>query len=73
MPSLLIKNLPKSMHEQIKKLAQKHHRSMNKEVVVLLEDAISQFYEVKKFRPAFKGSIHLTNEFIDGAKREGRP
>lgn len=73
MASLLIKDIPKSLHKKLKELAEKHHRSMNKEAVVLLQGAISQAYEVGEFFPVLKGTFGLTHEFIDKAKRQGRP
>ena len=72
MASLVIKNLPKPLHKKLKELAFQHHRSMNKEVVVLLEAALTQTPVVKEFGPALKGKFPLTQEFIDRAKAKGR-
>lgn len=72
MASLLVKNIPMSLHKKLKELALQHHRSMNKEVVVLLEGAVEQNYEVGKFSAAFKGDFPLTEKFINDAKRKGR-
>ena len=73
MASLLIKNIPKSLHKKLKELAEQHRRSMNKEAVVLLEEAVSQSYEVGEFGSALKGKFGLTREFLGKAKRKGRP
>ena len=40
MPSLLIKNIPEELRGQLRDRAARHHRSMNKEVIVLLERAL---------------------------------
>jgi plasmid stability protein len=40
MPSLLIKNIPEELRGQLRERAARHHRSMNKEVIVLLERAL---------------------------------
>ena len=40
MPSLLIKNIPEELRGQLRERAVRHHRSMNKEVIVLLERAL---------------------------------
>ncbi len=40
MASLLIKNIPDELHELLRKRAARHHRSMNKEVIVLLEQVM---------------------------------
>jgi len=72
MASLLIKDIPTALHKKLKKLAEKHHRSMNKEAIVLLLGAVSQAYEVGEFSPVIKGSFKLTPEFLEEAKRKGR-
>jgi plasmid stability protein len=40
MASLLIKNIPNELHEHLRERAARHHRSMNKEVIVLLEQVM---------------------------------
>lgn len=40
MPSLLIKNIPEELRGLLRERAIQHHRSMNKEVIVLLERAL---------------------------------
>ncbi len=72
MASLLIKNLPKTLHQKIRELALQHHRSMNKETIVLLEEAVTGAYQVGEFGQVFKGGFNLTQSFIDKAKRQGR-
>ncbi|MEA3278368.1 MAG: Arc family DNA-binding protein [Pseudomonadota bacterium] len=37
MASVLIKNLPDALHRQLKLRAEQHHRSLNKEVIALIE------------------------------------
>ena len=41
MASVLIKNLPDALHQQLKRRAEKHHRSLNKEVIALIEAALT--------------------------------
>jgi plasmid stability protein len=41
MPTLTIKNLPRQLHRQLKKRAQAHHRSLNREVLATLHSAAS--------------------------------
>jgi len=38
--SLLIKNIPENLREKLKQQAEIHHRSMNKQVVSILEQAL---------------------------------
>lgn len=42
MASVLIKNLPDTLHRQLKERAQRHHRSLNKEVITLIEAALTK-------------------------------
>ena len=40
MPTLVVKNLPESLHERLKAHAQANHRAVTKEVVALIEQAL---------------------------------
>ncbi len=40
MPGLLIKNLPSALHRKLKESAARHHRSMTREALALLEQAL---------------------------------
>ncbi len=71
MPSLLIKNLPREMHEWLKREAEKNRRSMTQQVIALFEERMHRFQPVR-FPPPVKTRTPLTMEFIDKAKREGR-
>jgi plasmid stability protein len=72
MPGLVIKDLPPELHRKLKERAAKHHRSMTKEVLAVLERALTQEGETKEAPPPFKGRFALTDELIGQAKREGR-
>ncbi len=37
MAAFLIKNLPPALHEKLRRRAEAHHRSMNREVIAILE------------------------------------
>ena len=37
MSALLIKNMPPALHEKLRRCAAAHHRSMNREVIAILE------------------------------------
>jgi plasmid stability protein len=71
MASVLIKNLPDGLHQQLKARAARHHRSLNKELIALIEDAmrappadpLPQPVELR--RP-------LTQDMLDRARDEGR-
>ena len=42
MTTLVVKNLPEHLHEQLRRQAESNHRSLTKEVVSLIEAAVSQ-------------------------------
>jgi plasmid stability protein len=78
--TITVKNIPPELYEQLKVSAALHHRSINSEVIALIEASIA----AKKRKPEdFLASARairermvryaLKQEFIDRAKREGRP
>jgi antitoxin FitA len=71
MASLLIKNLPEDLHHRLKIRAQRHHRSMNKEVITLLETALAQPH-LEELPAPVRLSKPLTQEILDQAREEGR-
>lgn len=72
MPGLVIKDLPAKLHRKLKERAARHHRSMTKEVLAMLERALSEEERPQEVPPPFKGRFALTDELIDQARREGR-
>jgi len=71
MPGLLIKDIPRGVHEWLKREAKKNRRSMTQQAIMVLEEGMRRFRPVK-FPPPVKTRTILTAEFIDRAKREGR-
>jgi plasmid stability protein len=39
MPTLTVQNVPSALHAKLKRRAERHHRSLNDEVLAVLEDA----------------------------------
>lgn len=72
MSSLVIKDLPPELHSKLKEQARHHHRSMTKEAIALLEQALTQAPAVREVPPPYKGRFPLSDQFIDKAKGEGR-
>ncbi len=75
-----VKNISPELYERLKLSASLHHRSINSEVIALIEAGIA----AKKRKPEDflasarsirerTGRYRLKQEFIDRAKREGRP
>lgn len=80
MASITLKALPASLHRALKSQAARHKRSLNREVIALLEasvapprkvDVEAMIAKARKFRASLK--FTTTPEEIDRFKREGRP
>jgi hypothetical protein len=77
MPGLLIKDLSKRLHAQLKARASLHRRSMGREALVILEEALSDgagpptLDEIDRWRVG--GSRPLTQDLIDESRGSGRP
>lgn len=72
MPGFVIKDLPEPLHRKLKEQATRHHRSMVKEVLAVLEQALGAEAAQAKAPPPFRGRFALTDRFLDKARREGR-
>jgi plasmid stability protein len=77
--NITLKNIPPELHEELKKTAARHRRSLNSEILALLEERLRPrkrtpeeiLAAAKAVREKMKG-VWLTNEMIDEMKREGR-
>ncbi|HWH80841.1 MAG TPA: Arc family DNA-binding protein [Burkholderiaceae bacterium] len=77
MPTLVVKNLPEPLHERLKEQARQHHRSMNKEVVALIEQGLlaprSTLAPARPLPPLVRlPTGPVTTEWIEAAITEGR-
>lgn len=73
MPTLVIKNLPESLHRKLKKRAAQNHRSVTKEVVSLIEANVATPPKFELPAPLkLKSGRLLTLEDIEAAIAEGR-
>ena len=77
MPGLLIKNLPDDLHRRLKARATARGRSMSREVMVILAEALEDragpptLAEVDRLR--VRGRRPLTQDLVDEARAKGRP
>ena len=71
MPSLLIKDIPREVHEWLRREAKRNRRSMTQQAIVVFEERMRRFRPVR-FPHSVQTRTILTAEFIDRAKREGR-
>lgn len=79
MPTITIKDLPRELHRALKARAHAHQRSLNREVIVTLQDATSQavpldsaalIREARAVRRKFKRPVSATQ--IRAWVRRGR-
>ena len=77
MAGLMIRDLPGDLHERLKERARAHRRSLSKEAIVILEEALGDragpplLEEVDDLR--IRGARPLTQELLDDAREAGRP
>lgn len=74
MSTLVIKNFPEELHARLKQQAQRHHRSVTKEVVSLIEAGLSVPPQTPKLSPPLKlkSGYRPTIEDIEAAIAEGQ-
>lgn len=72
MAGLLIKNLPPDLHQKLRESAARHHRSLNKEALALLEEALSKPRRARELPQPHEARVFLTQEILDEAKASGR-
>ncbi len=70
MPTLVIRDLSPEIHRLLKERAGQHHRSVNKEVITILEDSVTP--SGYTLPPPVKGAFPVTQDWLDEARRTGR-
>ena len=80
MASITLKNVPADLHRELKKRAEEHHRSLNREIIATLKGATGQTHrldvqalirEARAVRAKFARQI--SDAEINAWKRVGRP
>lgn len=77
MPGILIKDVPREIHERLKRRAAAHRRSLGREALVILEEVLADpagpptLDAIDALR--ITGARPLTQRMIDRAKTTGRP
>jgi plasmid stability protein len=69
MASILIKDIPADLHDRLRQRAQRDHRSLNKEVIALLEEALTPRAAVP---PPIQAAFPLTQDWLEKAISQGR-
>jgi len=80
MPTLTIKTMPDEIYSRLKETAKRSRRSMNSENLVALEDTYGSrrqdreelLADIRTLRKKIGPMPHLTEEYLDWAKSEGR-
>ena len=81
MPTITLKNVPKSLHGKLTKRAAAHKRSLNQEAIACLEETLQTSESVpghvweerfQKVRKAIQAPP-LTDDFLEWAVNHGRP
>jgi plasmid stability protein len=79
MAAITLKALPASLHRTLKSRAARHKRSLNQEVIAVLEEAVAparrvdveaMLADARRFRDSLKFKINPAE--IEAYKREGR-
>ena len=79
MASITLKSLPPALHRALKSRAARHKRSLNQEVIAVLEQVVApsrkidveaMIEDARKFRASL--NFTATPEDIDAFKRQGR-
>ncbi len=78
--TITVKNIPADLYAQIKESAARHHRSINGEIIAIIEKALvpqkaspdDLLVAARALREKTK-KYELKQDFIEEAKREGRP
>lgn len=80
MPTITVKDIPSDLYEALKKKAAAHHRSINREVIHYIEQAVgSREVDVEdvleKARTMQKkvGKVPISEEILNEYKNSGRP
>jgi len=80
MATITLKNIPADLHRELKKRAEEHHRSLNREILATLESVTAKTHrldvetliqEARAARAKFRRQI--SDAEINAWKRAGRP
>ena len=80
MPSITVKNVPADLYERLKQSAQANRRSINAEIIVCIERAVSSqpvdpevvISRARQLRES-TARYRITDEGLGAARADGRP
>ena len=71
MASVLINNVPDELHRQLKQGAERHHRSLHKELIAIIETALHR-RDTSDLPEPVPLRKPITQETLEQAREEGR-
>jgi len=79
MATITLKDIPQNVHKALKQRAKRNGRSLNREVLAILVSSVmprkvnvdAYLVEIRQHRESLPG--RLTDDFLEEAKRTGRP
>lgn len=79
MVTITVKDIPDNLYEALKKRAAAHHRSVNREIIYYIEQAVSrrevnveELLEKARRIRAEIGEVPISEELLDDYKNNGR-
>jgi len=72
MPGLVIKDFPEELHRTLKSRAARHHRSLTREALAILEEGLTRPDRPRVLPPPVAGKRVLTDAWLDMARRHDR-
>ena len=79
MATITVKDIPDNLYEALKKRAAAHHRSVNREIIHYIEQAVSrrevnveELLEKARLIRAEIGEVPISEELLDDYKTSGR-
>jgi plasmid stability protein len=70
MASILIRDIPLALHERLREAAARDHRSLNRQIVALLEAALDR--QTGTLPAPLRASFRLDADWLEKAVDEGR-
>lgn len=71
MTDLLIRQMPDELHARLKQSARANRRSMNQEIIILLERSLAE-EDPQPLPQPIRGAFLIDDEWLQKAREEGR-
>ena len=71
MPDIIIRRVSDEIHSKLKARAAKNKRSMNMEILALLEEILEAPHTIAALPTPYRGSLSIDDEWLENARNEG--